>query len=64
MYAVAILISGFLTRHMGSGPFFPYDGFDKGCYKNWWRNLLYLQNLISDGSSVTEVNKKNETNAF
>ncbi|GBM82276.1 Nose resistant to fluoxetine protein 6, partial [Araneus ventricosus] len=34
---------------MGSGPLWPEDAADKFCTKNWWWNLLYINNFQPQG---------------
>jgi peptidoglycan/LPS O-acetylase OafA/YrhL len=45
-YMVMVFISLTLTKYIGSGPFYPPEGFEPSeCKYNWWHNLLYINNL-------------------
>ncbi|KAK2142229.1 hypothetical protein LSH36_983g00109 [Paralvinella palmiformis] len=44
-----MLILGFYTtlfHHLGTGPVYPETD-DPNCMKNWWQNLLYINNLFT-----------------
>ena len=50
---IIILISLNLTKYMGSGPFYPANGFEPlGCRTNWYYNLLYINNLFDPANNV------------
>ena len=42
--ALILLVAG-IWPHIGTGPFY-FQGTDYSCAKNWWVNLLYLNNFI------------------
>ena len=47
LYAVVILVTSSLFVHLGSGPFWHgVAKFSDNCQKNWWANLLYINNMI------------------
>jgi hypothetical protein len=49
-YALVILFSVTLTKYLGRGPVYPKDGFETSdCATNWWRNLLYINNIGESG---------------
>jgi len=48
-----VLISATLTKYLGSGPFFPPNGFELDeCRQSWWTNLLYVNNLVETDKMV------------
>ena len=52
---LVLMISAALTPYLGTGPFYPKDGFELDrCRTTWWTNLLYINNLIKcdSGTSV------------
>ena len=66
-YLLVIMFSGCLSQYLGSGPYFPRDGFEPNCKTNWWVNLLYINNIVGSEKMVrqlSEVNKKNLTKIF
>lgn len=50
-FAMLFLVS--ILKFFGSGPFWStfVDGMSSTCEKNWWRNLLYIQNYFE----ITEM---------
>lgn len=47
LYVVAILVSVAFETYIGSGPLMNWAGPTIGiCKKNWWLNLLYVNNLV------------------
>ncbi|XP_056006926.1 nose resistant to fluoxetine protein 6-like [Ostrea edulis] len=47
VYMMVMMISACLGRYLGDGPRWPKAGFEKDfCRNNWWRNLLYINNLF------------------
>lgn len=47
-YMIMIMISACLTKYLGSGPFFPPNGFEINyCSNSWWTNLLYVNNFVN-----------------
>lgn len=42
---VLFLFNMRLSKYFSSGPFWPADGFSGSCEKNWWWNLLYINNF-------------------
>ena len=44
-YAAVIVIDLCLWRYLGTGPFY-FQGTDDLCQRNWWTNLLFINNLI------------------
>ncbi|XP_033734150.1 LOW QUALITY PROTEIN: nose resistant to fluoxetine protein 6-like [Pecten maximus] len=47
-YMLVMFLDMSLFRYLGDGPFFSKDGPDgKFCRKNWWTNILYINNLVN-----------------
>lgn len=54
-YAILIGISATLVTYTGNGPQWWLGGIDVGeeyCKKNWWTNLLYINNLVNTDEMV------------
>ncbi len=55
---IAVLIGANLSKYYGSGPLYPENGFENpNCQKNWWMNMLYVNNLFNFNQSVTFIKK-------
>ena len=48
LYMMVFAIQSTLVPYLPDGPYFPHHKLND-CTGNWWKNLLYLQNLISGG---------------
>jgi hypothetical protein len=48
LYGIILLIYITLSPYLGQGgPVYPSDGIESpACQKNWWRNLLYINNFF------------------
>ncbi|KAF8796912.1 Nose resistant to fluoxetine protein 6 like protein [Argiope bruennichi] len=55
VYFMIILIHTFILPYVGSGPLWPDDAADKFCRKNWWWNLLYINNFVPQGEQCFPV---------
>ncbi|PSN39094.1 hypothetical protein C0J52_07346 [Blattella germanica] len=49
-YALMVLLEATLQRHVSSGPIFnsSVDSIAEKCRKNWWTNLLYINNYVEN----------------
>ena len=55
-YLLVLLFSVYMSKYLGSGPFFPTDGFERReCKATWWWNLLYINNLFSMNDSCLPI---------
>lgn len=46
---IMVIVFIYLAPVMGSGPIYhdTVDGFVEACYKNWWTNILFVNNFIN-----------------
>ncbi|XP_076346879.1 nose resistant to fluoxetine protein 6-like isoform X1 [Tachypleus tridentatus] len=50
VYMMVLAFDAVLWKHLSSGPFWSEDGYDgEKCKKNWWYNLLYINNFNKQG---------------
>jgi len=52
--ALIIWIYVALERYMANGPYW-YQSEDQFCKKNWWTNILYVNNLVNVDESVNHL---------
>ncbi len=52
-YAILVGISATLVSYAGNGPlWFLIEAAEENCRKNWWTNLLYINNLYKTDQMV------------
>jgi peptidoglycan/LPS O-acetylase OafA/YrhL len=55
-YVIVLLVSVYLTKYLGSGPFFPMIGFENAkCRTQWWLNMLYVNNFKNMSEMVNLI---------
>lgn len=54
-----LILSANISKYLGSGPFFPTNGFEsqENCETYWWTNLLYINNFIKSEKMVNKLFK-------
>ncbi len=57
-YMFVLAMSSTITKYLGSGPFFPMNGFENkdNCENYWWMNVLYINNFLKLENMVDELN--------
>ena len=56
MYAIVLVFSIGVSKYLGSGPFYNEQGFESDrCAREWWKNLLYINNVASGEVVLTEI---------
>jgi len=57
LYGFVLLVYITLSPYLGQGgPIYPTDGIEfSACQSNWWRNLLYINNLFNIRESCMPV---------
>lgn len=57
VYAILVGVGATLLTYMGKGPMWAYlETSEENCRKNWWTNILYVNNLVNTNKMVREVN--------
>jgi hypothetical protein len=53
-YLFVMTFSALITKYLGSGPFFPLNGFENedNCKNYWWMNVLYINNFLKPEKMV------------
>lgn len=56
---LALILSANISKYLGSGPFFPSNGFEsqENCATYWWTNFLYVNNFIDSQKMVLKPSK-------
>lgn len=54
LMALMMWISASLAVYMANGPFWMQNGYDPMCAKNWWTNVLYVNNLVDTTHAVSQ----------
>ncbi len=55
-YMLVLMFNVALSRYIGTGPFFPKNGFETDfCRNTWWTNLLYVNNLVNTDTPVSKL---------
>ena len=56
VYAIIFFSQIALTKYATLGPFYdPNVMHADNCYKYWWTNMLYVNNLVTQGFGVTVI---------
>lgn len=54
-YCAMMAITAHIVPHLGDGPLWPRKIWDEAdnCKKNWWMNLLFINNFIDSKYQVS-----------
>lgn len=53
-YAILLAITATIVVYVGNGPYWIYmDSQAEMCRKNWWTNLLYINNIVKSVEMVS-----------